>query len=149
MPKEGEPRFSSAEANLVVHATEDAGKVLGAVEQALGIPAASFDGEPSEGHFGNMILLLKATVPSREAGGLAVRILQSLNSADRQYLSANVDEFADEKGNLYIRLDKQRICQGKVSLAENDAVRIKFKPVRRYKPSDNIETYRGLFSSIE
>lgn len=148
MPEE--PRFSSAEVNLVLHATEDAGKVLAAVEQTLGVPAASFEAEPSEGHFGNAILLMKAMVPSRDAGGLAVRVFRSLNSADRQFLSGNVDEYADEKGNLYIRLDKQRICQGKVSLAEGDAVRIKFKPVRHYKPSaDNVETYRGLFSSIE
>lgn len=147
MPEE--PRFSAAEVNLVLHATEDSGKVLAAVEKALALPATRFAGEESEGHFGNKILLLRANLPSREAGDLAARILLSLNSADRQQLADRMEEYFDEKGNLYLRLDKQRICQGKVSLAETDAVRIKFKPVRRYKPSGNTETYRGLLASTE
>lgn len=141
-----EPRFSAAEVNVVLHATEDHEKVLAAVEKALGVPAASFAGESSEGHFGNKIMLMKATVASREAGELAARIMSSLNSPDRRELADHVEEYSDEKGNLYLRLDKQRICQDKVSLAESDAVRVRFKPVRRYRPSGNVEAYRGLLS---
>jgi RNA-binding protein len=146
MPEE--PRFSAAEVNLVLHATENPEKVLAAVELELAVPAARFSGEASEGHFGNKILLPRAILPSREAGDLAARILSSLNSADRQQLADRLVEYLDEKGNLYLRLDKQRLCQRKVSLAETDAIRIKFKPVRRYTPSGNMETYRGLLSSI-
>lgn len=144
-----EEKFSSAEVQLVLHATEDHGKVLAAVEGALSIPAASFQAEPSEGHYGNKIVLVGATIPSREAGALATKIVSALNSPDRQELSNHMEEYADERGNLYLRLDKQRLCQGKVSLAGTDTVRIKFKPVRRYRPSGTIETYRGLFSSTE
>jgi RNA-binding protein len=86
---------------------------------------------------------------SREAGDLAARILSLLNQADRQQLSDRIYEYSDEKGNLYLRLDKQRLCQGKALLAETDSVRFKFKPVRRYKPSGNIDTYRGFLSSTE
>lgn len=129
-----------------MHATEDRGKVLAAVEKALAVPVSSFSGEPSEGHFGNKIVLLKASVSSKEAGALATRILSSLNSPDRQELADRIEDYSDEKGNLYLRFDKQRICQGRLSLAESDAVRVKFKPVRRYRPSGNVETYRGLLS---
>lgn len=142
-----ELKFSAAEVDVVLHATEDREKVLASIEKVLAIPAADFTGEPSEGHFGNRIVLLKATVASRDAGALAARIMSSLNSADRQELASHVREYSDEKGNLYLRLDKQRICQGRVSLAESDAVRIRFRPVRRYRPSGNIEAYRGLLSS--
>lgn len=144
-----EEKFSSAEVQLVLHATEDPGKVLAAVEDALAIPATSFQGEPSEGHFGNKIVLLGATIPSNEAGALAEKLASKLNSPDRQELSQHIEEYSDEKGNLYLRLDKQRLCQGKVSLAGTDTIRIKFKPVRRYRPSGTLETYRGLFSSTE
>ncbi|MEO9295268.1 MAG: RNA-binding domain-containing protein [Nitrososphaera sp.] len=145
-----EARFSAAEVNLVLHATEDQQKVLGAVENSLAVPASDFAGEPSEGHFGNKITLAKAMLSSGGANDLATRILSALNSSDRQQLVDRMEEYMDEKGNLYIRLDKQRICQGKVSLSETDAVRIKFKPVRRYnKPSGSMDTYRGLLSSIE
>lgn len=141
-----EPKFSAAEVDVVLHATEDQAKVLSSIEKALVIPAADFSGEPSEGHFGNKIVFLRAMLASKEAGTLAARIMSTLNSADRQELADHVQEYSDEKGNLYLRLDKQRICQGRISLSESDAVRIKFKPVRRYRPSGNIETYRGLLS---
>lgn len=144
-----EIRFSSAEVQLVLHATEDHGKVLAAVEKVLSVPAASFEGEQSEGHYGNQIAFLAAMVASKDASALATRVVSALNRIDRQELSDHIEEYSDEKGNLYLRLDKQRLCQGKVSLAESDAVRVKFKPVHRYKPSSSLQSYRGLLSSIE
>ena len=141
-----ELKFSSAEVNVVLHATEGREKVLTSIENAIAVPAASFSGESSEGHFGNKIALLRATVASEEAAILAARIMSALNSADRQELADNMEKYSDEKGNLYLRFDKQRICRGKLSLAEADAVRIKFRPVRRYRPSRNFEAYRRLLS---
>lgn len=141
-----EPGFSTAEVDVVLHATEDHDKVLAAVEKALGVPAADFSGKQSEGHFGNTIALMKANVASKDATALAARIMSSFNSPDRQELADHVQEYSDEKGNLYLRLDKQRLCRGRISLAESDAVRVKFRPVRRYRPSGNVEAYRGLLS---
>jgi RNA binding exosome subunit len=147
MSEEGSLKFSAAEINLVLHATEDEGKVLKAVEDVLLVPSKRFSGLPSEGHYKNRILLEKALLSSNEAGSLAKRVISLLNSADREHLSRLLHEYSDEKGNLYIRLDKQRMCQGKVSLSETDAIRIRFKPVKRYKPSGAIEGYLGLFDS--
>jgi RNA binding exosome subunit len=147
MSGEGNLNFSAAEVNFVLHATEDDRKVLQAIEDLLTLPSERFSSSPSEGHHKNKILLLKATLSSHEAGKLASRIISHLNSADREQLLRLLHEYSDEKGNLYIRLDKQRICQGRVSLSETDAIRIRFKPLKRYKPSGNIESYRGLFQS--
>jgi RNA binding exosome subunit len=141
-------KFSAAEIDVLLHATEDESRVTQSLEDVLSIPKDRFSALPSEGHYKNKIVLLKAAMASREAGDLAVRIISLLNSADREHLRDGIDGYSDEKGNLYLRLDKQRICQGKVSLSEADAIRIKFKPIRRYKPSGNIESYRGLLSSI-
>src|SRR5687768_3468966 len=146
---EGDLRFSSAEVNLLLHGTEDGGKVLKSIQDTLLIPSERFSNTPSEGHYKNKILMLKAILSSQEAGDLALRIMSLLNSSDRERLSSSLGEYSDEKGNLYLRLDKQRVCQGKVSLAETDAIRIRFKPVKRYKPSGNLESYRGLLSSTE
>ena len=148
MPEE-DLRFSAAEVNLLLHATEDGGKVLQSIQDLLSVPSERFSSEPSEGHYKNKILLLKAMLPSREAGDLATRIMSLLNSTDRDRLSRALPEYSDEKGNLYLRLDKQKICHGKVSLSETDAIRIRFKPVKRYRPSGNLESYRGLLSSTE
>ena len=145
MSEEGSLRFSAAEINLVLHATEDEGRVLKAIEDVLLVPSERFSSSPSEGHYKNKILLQKAIISSNEAGSLAKRVISLLNSADREHLSRLVHEYSDEKGNLYIRLDKQRMCQGRVSLSESDAIRIRFKPVKRYKPSGAIQGYVGLF----
>jgi RNA-binding protein len=129
----------------VLHATEDEGRVLKAIEDVLLVPSERFSSSPSEGHYKNKILLQRAILSSHEAGSLAKRVISLLNSADREHLSRLVHEYSDEKGNLYIRLDKQRMCQGRVSLSETDAIRIRFKPVKRYKPSGAIQGYAGLF----
>jgi len=138
-------KFAAAEVNLVLHATEDEDKVLKAVDMMLLVPPKRFSKPASEGHYKNKILLSKAILSSHEAASLAKRIISLLNRRDREHLSRLADEHSDQKGNLYIRLDKQRMCQGIVSLSETDAIRIKFKPVRRFKPSDNVESYTGIF----
>jgi RNA binding exosome subunit len=145
MSEEGSLQFSAAEINLVLHATEDEGRVLKAIEDVLLVPSERFSSSPSEGHYKNKILLQKAILSSYEAGSLAKRVISLLNSADREHLSRLVHEYSDEKGNLYLRLDKQRMCQGRVSLSETDAIRIRFKPVKRYKPSGTVQGYVGLF----
>jgi RNA binding exosome subunit len=142
-------KFSAAEVNLVLHATEDSSKVLQSIQDVLSVPSERFSVSPSEGHYKNKILMLKAMLSSQEAGELARRIMSLLNSSDRERLSSSLPDYSDEKGNLYLRLDKQRIIQGKVSLSETDAIRIRFRPVKRYRPSGNIESYRGLLSSTE
>lgn len=145
MYEEGSLKFSAAEINIVLHATEDEGRVLKAIEDVLLVPSERFSSSPSEGHYKNRILLQRAILSSHEAGSLAKRVISLLNSADREHLSRLVHEYSDEKGNLYIRLDKQRMCQGRVSLSETDAIKIRFKPVKRYKPSGAIQGYAGLF----
>lgn len=146
---EGDLKFSAAEINVLLHATEDGSKVLQSIQDLLSVPPERFTNIPSEGHYKNKILLLKAILSSHEAGELAHRVMSLLSISDRERLSSALPEYSDEKGNLYLRLDKQRICQGKVSLSETDAIRIRFKPVKRYRPSGNLENYRGLLSSTE
>lgn len=147
MSEEGSLKFSAAEINVVLHATEDEGTVLKAIEDVLLVPSKCFSSSPSEGHYKNKILLQKAVLSSHEAGSLAARVISLLNSADREHLSRSIHEYSDEKGNLYIRLDKQRMCQARVSLSETDAIKIRFKPVKRYKPSSAFQGYGSLFDS--
>jgi RNA binding exosome subunit len=140
-------RFSSAEINIVVHATEDENKILHSLFDVLSIPSEKFLYSFSEGHWGNKILVLTATIDGQVAKDLILKIISLLNSVDRYHLSNFFDKYVDEKGNLYIRLDKQRICKGRISLSERDSIRIRFRPVRRYKPSSNLQNYRVLLAS--
>jgi RNA binding exosome subunit len=144
-----QPRFSAAEVDLVLHATEAVDRVLKSISDSLQILPERFSRTPAEGHFKNKILLLKANLSSQEAAALASRVTSLLNSSDKDELSTNLVRYLDEKGSLYLRIDKQRLCQGKVSLSESDSIRIRFRPVKRYRPAGSFDGYRGLLSSIE
>ena len=146
MSVEGNIKFSSAEVNLVLHATEDGRKVLRGIQGVLHLPPERFSSSTSEGHHKNKIVLLKAILSSHEAGSLASRIISLLNASDRELLSRSVGQYFDEKSNLYLRLDKQRVCYGTLSLSETDAIRIRFRPIKRYKQSDSGQTYSNLFA---
>ena len=138
--------FPLAEINLVLHSTEDNEKVLHAIRDVLEVGTDCFQSSFSEGHYKNRILFLKAFLSSHEAARLASRIVSLLSSADRDHFLRFIHEYSDEKGNLYLRLDKQKLCHGVVTISETDAIRIKFKQVKRiYKPSTEAESLRDLF----
>ena len=139
-------RFSSAEINILVHATENENKILRSLYDILSIPSEKFTSLVSDGHWGNKISVLTATIDGQVAKELILKIISLLNSIDRYHLSNFFDKYVDEKGNLYIRLDKQRICKGKISLSDSDSIRIRFRPIRRYKPSSNLQNYRVLLT---
>ena len=141
------PKFSSAQVSLVAHATEEPHKLLSAVETFLGIPALSFSETKTEGHFKNSITLLTCSLSSKNARELATKVISLLKAGDIDKIEQSLHHYSDEKGNLYLRIDKQHLCQGKITLGESDAVRIRFRPVHRYKPSGNFEMIRGLISS--
>jgi RNA binding exosome subunit len=141
--------FSTAQISVIVHATENEDKILQSIDDVLSVSPNRFSSNTSEGHWGNKILILSAVIASAEANSLVSKILSGLNKIDRHSLSDFFDNYIDEKGNLYIRLDKQRICQGRTSLSDNDSIRIRFRPVRKYKPSRTFESYRRLLTSRE
>ncbi|MDQ3868593.1 MAG: hypothetical protein M3250_03440 [Thermoproteota archaeon] len=141
--------FSTAQISVIVHATENEDKILQSIDDVLSVSPNRFSSNTSEGHWGNKILILSAVIASAEANSLVSKILSGLNKIDRHSLSDFFDNYIDEKGNLYIRLDKQRICQGRTSLSDNDSIRIRFRPVRKYKPSRTLESYRRLLTSSE
>ncbi|HYA85415.1 MAG TPA: RNA-binding domain-containing protein, partial [Candidatus Bathyarchaeia archaeon] len=98
------------------------------INSTLNVPPDTFSVVKTEGHWGNEILLLTGTLGKNEANSLYRKVEASLLQNYDELLS----NFFDEKGNLYIRLDKQRLCRGKVSISESDSIRIRFRNVMRY-----------------
>ena len=125
--------FSAADVSIIIHATEDENKILDAIGSILSIDTDRFSHMESTGHWRNRISLLTGNLETDEANRLAQKILSSLSSAERDQFSI------DEKGNLFLRLDKQRICQGRISLSESDSIRVKFKRVMRFNGNRNFE----------
>lgn len=120
--------FSAAEIKIIVHATEEKDSILTHIHRTLNVPPDTFSIVKTEGHWGNEILLLTGILSKNEANSLYRKVEASLIENYDELLS----NFFDEKGNLYIRLDKQRLCRGKVSISESDSIRIRFRNVMRY-----------------
>jgi RNA-binding protein len=120
--------FSAAEIKIIVHATEEKDSILKHLDSTLDIPPDTFSVVKTEGHWGNEILLLTGNLSKNEANSLYRRVEASLLESYDDLLS----NFFDEKGNLYIRLDKQKLCRGKVSFSESDPIRIRFRNVMTY-----------------
>jgi RNA binding exosome subunit len=125
--------FSAAEISIIVHATEEKDKILEHFGSTLSVSPDIFSTGFAEGHWGNKIVLLTSILNKNEANSLYVKIKSCLTDTDVALLS-NLFDFYDEKGNLYIRLDKQRVCRGRVSLSDGDSIRIKFKSILTHEP---------------
>ena len=142
--------FSGAEIKVVLHATESEDKILRSINEVLAVPPDRFTIACFDGHWGNKICLMTAALSSPEANTLAIKVVSLLTVIDKSELESSFPKYMDEKGSLYIRLDKQRMCRGKLSLSASDSIRIRFKPVRRYKPVDSIiQSYKRRLLSLK
>jgi RNA binding exosome subunit len=116
-------RFS---ARVYIHATEDPEKVMKALlnifpEDLRGELKISREGY--EGHYGNPIIVVEATISDPSKAEKALRyIVSRLSEADRRYLAASLDDRVDKSGTLYIRLSKQQAYLGELRVFESDDV---------------------------
>ena len=121
--------FSSATVKVFVHATEDEAKL----RRAIGVflpPSVSVATASLTGHFGNPIKVLSARLNKKQTQELWSELTEKL--VDMHRLRATLGQRVDSSCILYIRLDKQRACQGELALTESgDAIHIKLKVVAR------------------
>ncbi|MFA5868661.1 MAG: RNA-binding domain-containing protein [Candidatus Bathyarchaeia archaeon] len=117
----------AAEISVFAHATEDEEKVKQAVKRIARYEHV-FESQRLSGHYDDPITLLTSkTTKKTEATDLLANIVNKLSSIDRQTLLDELPNRIDPKGNLYLRLDKQKAFNGKIALQENDPIRIKLK----------------------
>lgn len=137
--------FSGAEIKVIIHATEDESKVVDAISKNLEISSDKITLNKTEGHWGNIIIFVYITLDNKEANSLAFRIFKSLNTIEKYEIQEKIENYIDESGNLYLRLDKQRAIDNRISLSEKDSIRIKLKPKRRFKIDNYLKYYEVLF----
>lgn len=115
---------------VFVHATEDQLKIKKAVQNLFppDIKIKSFEENHLKGYFGDPIILLKLVISNRRpATELFDNIITSLSSLDADYLINELEQRIDESRNLYIRLDKQKAFQEKITFNTHDSIRLKIK----------------------
>ena len=134
--------FSSLDISVLAHATEDENKIIDFILDYFGRSSDYFGRSSTskqveitktEGHWKNPItridiVLLLFVDEYFESMMNELITLYGKGELDR-YLKNNVDR----KGSVYIRLDKQKLCLGKLELSDNDAVRIIFRRKGKYE----------------
>lgn len=121
---------------VFAHATEDFDKVLTAVRNILPqeiIDTVNFSKTNLTGHHGNPIIFFETRITDKNATKKVFEKLASgLSTLDKVQLSSEIMQHLD-KGNLYIRLDKQSAYLSEFKLSTEDPIhfRIHFKkPVK-------------------
>lgn len=120
------------EIRFYAHATEDPKKVLEAANNIL--PHAHLDNitfkiDNLKGHHGNTIVLFQTKIKNKEIiQALIQNLASNLTTLDKEILRREINRYV-EKGNLYIRLDKQGAFHGEFKLHGVDPIhlRIRFK----------------------
>lgn len=133
--------------SVVIHATEDKDKVISKIVKVLSLNSARFQEINTRGHWGNQIVLLNLSLGQSHAGKIIKTIYTSLGDNNKTAFLSSLEKSIDEKYNLYVRIDKQSICRGEISLSDQDSIKIKFRPYKKFRQSNKSETYRELLSS--
>ena len=101
---------------MVAHATEDIQKILIMMHEVFLISTDKFLISRAEGHWGNEISIINAECDHNESSVLLERIISMLNIGEKNYILGSISDSFDEKNNFYIRLNKQSVCKGRISL---------------------------------
>lgn len=140
-------KLAGAIISVVIHATEDKEKVKSKIIQAFNLNSTKFEEIKTEGHWGNEISLLSLSLEQTEAVQLIRKIYGLLDKTGKGHLINSLGESVDEKYNLYIRIDKQKLCSSRIELSDKDSIKIKFKPLKTFKQGNKTRISRELLSS--
>jgi len=120
---------------VFVHATEDIDKVVKAVYNTLPTELADeivFKKTNLKGYYGNPIILLETRIKKRDAAKTVFgKLASGLSSLDKELLNNEIKQRLN-KGNLFIRLDKQSAYSNELKLRSDDPIhfRIHFRKSR-------------------
>jgi RNA binding exosome subunit len=122
------PPIAYIDIRVFAHATEDPVKVQTAVRNIFPLELAEnlvFEITSCTGHHGNLITLFTAKLEDKKRIPNAIeKIGFGLASLDKVELGQNIKMHL-EKGNLYLRFDKQSAFLGELKFSQNDPIRLK------------------------
>lgn len=111
---------------VFVYGTENEEKVREAVKTLF--PNSHPQVEATEGYFKNPVLILRDKIGKKRETKDFIKILQNLDSSTKKRILNELDIKMDEKGNLFLRFDKQRAYLGDLKIIEHgDAIHVKIK----------------------
>ena len=122
------PPIAYIDIRVFAHATEDPTKVQTAVRNLLPMELAQtlvFQKTSCTGHHGNPIILFTSKLTDKKLLPTALeKIGKGLGALDKEELNRDI-KLHIEKGNLYLRFDKQSAFLGALKFSQNDPIHLK------------------------
>lgn len=129
--------------DVIVHATEDILKIYQSFEDVLNLKEDDFALEEVEGHYENPIIMLKAKIVKMQAQKLMSKILELLPVEQIEELVEQIEERTVDS-RFHMRLDKQELIKGNLSVREKDTIKLKIhSPI--YNKKDTVKIFTEIF----
>lgn len=98
------------------------------------------------GHHHNPITLLEARIKDKMiVGSFIENLARRLDEGEKKQLSSEIKRRIDDKGTLYLRLDKQEAFFGNMRFGQSDPIRVKIKLRQsRKRLEETVNVYRSL-----
>jgi RNA binding exosome subunit len=130
---------------VFVYGTENDEKVKEAVQTLF--PNSHPQTDTTEGYFKNPVLILHDKITRKREIKEFVQILEQIDSSSKKQLLNQLENKMDERGNLFLRFDKQRAYLGDLKIIEHgDTIHVKIN-IAAYpaKKERAIELARAIF----
>ncbi len=129
---------------IIVHATEDIKTILDAFEKLFEIKEEGFSKKNLTGHFENPITLLNAKITKTKAENFIKKLVMKIPKGQLDELIGDLENRIQNSA-LHVRLGKQDLIQGMVSLQEKDVIKLKiFMPI--YQKKNTLKNYADLLT---
>ena len=132
--------------DVIVHATEDISKIFQSFYDILEIEEESFVITETTGYYENPIIMLNAKLVKKQAKSFMEKFLKLLSRNQINQLIEEIEErTADSK--FHLRLDKQELIKGVVTLSEKDTIKIRIHtPI--YNKKESIRKFSEVFQVV-
>ena len=125
-----------------VHATEDTSKIFQAFE-ILELQEDDFTVNETTGHFDNPITMLNAKISKKQALNFLKKLVELLPQEQIDELIDEIEERTVDS-RFHMRLDKQELIKGNVTISEKDTIKLKIHtPI--YNKKDTVKTFTEIF----
>ncbi len=141
--------IGSVQIEAFAHATEDPAKVIHAISNIIPNPEIELQTENLRGHYDNPILLLRVKIENRQRVEELLAVLRDkLGPENKGLLSVELTQHTDERGWLYLRLEKQELYRERFVFSSGDdvvKVRLSLAPhILRKHNTDEVYHLCGL-----
>lgn len=129
--------------DVIVHATENISKIFQAFDEVLDLKEEDFTISETTGHFDNPITVLKAKIEKKQAQNFIKKILEQLSIEQIEELIEEIEERTVDS-RFHMRLDKQELIKGNLTVSEKDTIKLKIHtPI--YNKKDTVKTFTEIF----